>query len=260
MFSTESDKYCEDADGFVYKKVNENQKTVYYDCLDEPRCLVAARFYKQSKSLKLFGNHSEYCPPDAKTKLKIHFEEHLKKAVLADENKTVSVLNIYKRAINDRYTDIWLPINHQSDFLPVLRRLRTYNKNKPKKSEDNETKKKDAATSPIVRNEVIAPTENSDWEPPMLSDDGSKATTSNIESVVVNRNDMATSPMHTSWLNQSKSADNGNSIEHHVNASLDTVQNIDIRVVSNGDSTLSIVASSSLSALESNNSKVNNIY
>lgn len=133
FLNKESAKYFEDGEGFVYKKVNENAKTVYYDCLNEPRCLVAARFYKQAKTLRLFGNHSEDCPLDSKIKMKIHFEEFLKKDVLAAESRTISVLNIYKRAVEERYSNIWLPINHQSDFLPVLRRLRNYHKGKPNK-------------------------------------------------------------------------------------------------------------------------------
>lgn len=65
FFNKESTKYFEDEEGFIYKKVNENEKTVYYDCLNEPRCLMAARFYKQAKALRMFGVHSEHCPPDS---------------------------------------------------------------------------------------------------------------------------------------------------------------------------------------------------
>lgn len=138
----ESAKYFEDGEGFLYKQVNENKNTVYYDCFNEPRCLVAARFYKQAKALRMFGNHSEFCPPDAKMKMKIHFEEFLKKVVLAPENAAASILNIYKRAIDERYRGIWLPINHRPDFLPVLRRLRTYNRSKPNKLKGEKAKKK----------------------------------------------------------------------------------------------------------------------
>lgn len=53
FLNKESAKYFEDGDGFIYKKVNENEKTVYYDCFNEPRCLIAARFYKQTKVLRI---------------------------------------------------------------------------------------------------------------------------------------------------------------------------------------------------------------
>lgn len=147
----ESCKYFEDENGFVYKRVNENEKTVYLDCLNEPRCLAAARFYKKAKQFRLFGNHvAEICPPDGKMKTKIHFEEFLKKDVIEVENAAVSVLNVYKRAVENRYHGIWLPENHRQSFLPVLRRLRNYQKNndgQPKKSKRGAIKTCDAATS-----------------------------------------------------------------------------------------------------------------
>lgn len=87
----ESVKYFEDGQGFIYKRVNENEKTVYLDCVNEPRCLVAARFYKNAKQFRIFGNHAETCPPDEKIKTKINFEEFLKKNVIETENSAVSV-------------------------------------------------------------------------------------------------------------------------------------------------------------------------
>lgn len=70
----ESLRYFEDDNGFVYKRVNGNDKTVYLDCINEPRCLVSARFYKEKKQFRVLGNHIEACPPDEKVKMKIHFE------------------------------------------------------------------------------------------------------------------------------------------------------------------------------------------
>lgn len=250
----ESAKFFEDEDGFIYKKVNENEKTVYFDCLNEPRCLLAARYYKQTKALRMFGNHSEYCPPDAKTKMKIHFEEYLKKAVLADENAAASVLNIYKRAIDERYKDIWLPTNHRSDFLPVMRRLRNYNKTKPKNSNRSKASKKDAATSPIgpqIQNQVAiatVPTEIvvSKSPVPINAAQNDLPTTSTAETGGI-MCDMATSPMrdlNSSEQNRSTASNDG-LVEDQMNESSDTVHQIDIRVVSNGGSTLSILASSS---------------
>lgn len=134
--------------------MNENEKTVYLDCLNEPRCLAAARFYKKAKQFRLYGNHAaEICPPDAKMKTKIHFEEFLKKAVIDEENAPVSVLNVYKRAVENRYSGIWLPENHRTSFLVVLRRIRSYHKTndaKPKKTKRNAIEMRDAATSPAT--------------------------------------------------------------------------------------------------------------
>lgn len=106
LFCKESSKYFEDADGFVFKKVNENERTVYFDCYNEPQCLISARFYKNSNAVRMFGNHGDICPPDAKIKMKIHFEEFLKREMIAEENAAVSALNIYKRAIGERYKGI----------------------------------------------------------------------------------------------------------------------------------------------------------
>lgn len=149
----ESLKYFE-VDGFVYKKVNENGTTVYLDCLNQPNCLVAARFYKKEKQFRLLGNHDvDICPPDDKMKTKIHFEEFLKKHVLEKGNAEVSVLNIYKRVVEDRYKGLWLPENHRQNFLVVLRRIRNSKKNidgKLKLVKNDELKKCDVATSPIV--------------------------------------------------------------------------------------------------------------
>lgn len=131
--------------------MNENEKTVYLDCLNEPRCLAAARFYKKAKQFYLLGNHAaEICPPDEKMKTKIHFEEFLKKDVIEKENAAVSVLNVYKRAVENRYDGIWLPENHRQLFLPILRRIRYSHKSndsKPKKAQRNAIEMCDAATS-----------------------------------------------------------------------------------------------------------------
>lgn len=149
----ESLKYFEDDKGFVYKRVNSNDKTVYLDCINEPRCLVAARFYKQSKQFRVLGNHFEECAPDEKVKMKIHFEEFLKKSVIEEENAAISVLNLYKRAAEERYKGIWFPENHRTNFLLVLRRIRSNRKtthDKPKNSKRTQTQKCDVATSPIL--------------------------------------------------------------------------------------------------------------
>lgn len=146
-------KYFEDANGFVYKRGNENEVTVYLECLNAPRCLAAARFYKKVKEFRLFGNHAaETCPPDARMKTKIHFEEFLKKAVVVKENEAVSVLNVYKRTIENRYIGIWLPQDHRQTFLAILRRIRKNQKTngaKPNKSKRNAIEMCDAASSPI---------------------------------------------------------------------------------------------------------------
>lgn len=209
----------------------------------------------------MFGNHSaESCPPDAKIKMKIHFEEFLKRAVLADENAALSILNIYKRAIEERYKGIWLPINHRSDFLPVMRRVRNYRKIKPNKS--TVRLKKDAATSPIgpqIHDQVAiatAPTENVVSKSPVLMNaalsDPTTALLAEIDGIMCN--DMATSPMQdlsSSEQNPSTSSNDSSLVEDQMNETSDAVHQIDIRVVSNGGSTLSILASSSsLSASE----------
>lgn len=153
-------KYFEDDQGFVYKRVNENEKTVYLDCLNKPRCLAAAKFYKKAKQFCLFGNHAaEICPPDGKMKTKIHFEEFLKKDVVKEENAGVSVLNVYKQAIENRYNEIWLPENYRQSFLPVLRRIRNYKKaddSKTNKSKRGAIKACDVATSSTTN---FSPTE-----------------------------------------------------------------------------------------------------
>lgn len=105
--------------------------------------------------------------------------------------------------------------------------------------------RKDAATSPIrpeIQNEAAnatASTENFDPKSPMAS-------TSNAVSDVVLSNDMATSLMQNMDLSeksQSTPSNNGNLIAYQTDASVDIVQHIDIRVVSIGDSSLSIVSS-----------------
>lgn len=216
LFKKESTKYFEDEDGFVYKKVNENEKTVYFDCLNEPRCLVAARLYKQAKSLKMFGNHSKFCPPDSKMKMKIHFEEFLRKDVLEGQNVAVSVLNLYKRAIEERYKGIWLPENHRTNFLPVLRRLRNYHKTKPlKKSNLAAPKSKDVATSPIVPHSVGI----SNPKSPMPLGIAEMPTTSSGKSGTRSSSDMATSPkQNLIFVCEEKE---GNSARNQLNASLD---------------------------------------
>lgn len=131
--------------------MNENEKTVYLDCINEPRCLVAARFYKKEKQFRILGNHCE--APDEKFKWKIKFEAFLKKSVIEEKNAAVSVLNLYKQAAKEHFQGIWLPENHRTTFLEVLRRLRTNRKaahDKLKKSSRMQTKKCDAANSPIL--------------------------------------------------------------------------------------------------------------
>lgn len=142
-------KYFEDTCGFIYKRVNENEKTVYLDCYNAPTCLAAAKFYKKNKEFRLYGNHADFCPPDVKVKTKIHFEAFLKKNVTADENVGVSVLNIYKKAVKHRYEGLWLPENHRQTFLPVLRRIRGYQKTKPKNSKPAEIESSHASPSPL---------------------------------------------------------------------------------------------------------------
>lgn len=197
----ESLKYYEDANGFVYKRVNENDKTAYFDCINEPRCLVAARVYKQTQQFRMFGNHIEACPPDEKVKMKIHFEEYLKKAVVDVENAALSVLNVYKQAAEVRYKGIWLPENHRTNFLVVLRRIRSYQKatvGKPKKSRKGQpqAQKCDVATSPMMAADtqhqnavVLSPPSISSSESVSGNKNRSMATTSGTSC------DAATSPM-----------------------------------------------------------------
>lgn len=166
FIETVSDKYFEDERGFVYKRVNQNETTVYLDCVNEPRCLVAARFYKKSKEFRLFGNHlAEICPPDQKMKTKIHFEEFLKKEIERSENASVSVLNVYKQAIENRYNGIWLSENHRQNFLPVLRRIRNYLKTIDGKAKgvkcDEIGKQQFQKASSLITNVSLAQVENS---------------------------------------------------------------------------------------------------
>lgn len=112
--------------------------------------------------------------------------------MLAEENAAVSVLNLYKRAIEERYENVWLPPNHRKDFLVVLRRLRDYNKNKPKKSKGVVMGKKDAATSPIGNQaDSITPANTN------ATATTSCATESIDQNAVAISSDMGTSPMHT---------------------------------------------------------------
>lgn len=153
FLNAESTKFFE-VNGFVYKKVNGNDKTVYLDCLNKPHCSAVARFYKKSKSIRLLGDHAiDICPPDDKIKRMIHFEEFLKKYVLEKVNATHSILNLYKRVARVRYEGLWLPEDHRQKFLPILRRLRNSKKsiaNKPKQPKNGTKNKCEAATSPIV--------------------------------------------------------------------------------------------------------------
>lgn len=50
------------------------------------------------------------------------------------KNDGVTVLNLYKRAVQGKFEGIWLPKNHQAQFLASLRRKRSYNKQKTSKS------------------------------------------------------------------------------------------------------------------------------
>lgn len=224
----ESSKYFEDENGFVYKKVNENEKTVYFDCFNAPRCLVASRYYKQTSALRLFGNHSEFCPPDSKIKMTIHFEEQLKKDVLAEENAAVSVLNVYKRAIEERYESIWLPPNHQKTFLLVLRRLRDYNKTKPKKSKGVVMGTKNAATSPVgsqtPANQTITPANSANAKSSECMATTSYATESKDQNEAATTSDMGTSPMQNMNANASAETSHTGIVEDQQNIPLNTAK------------------------------------
>lgn len=50
------------------------------------------------------------------------------------KNDGVTVLNLYKRAVQGKFEGIWLPKNHQTHFLASLRWKRSCNKQKPSKS------------------------------------------------------------------------------------------------------------------------------
>lgn len=154
--------------------MNENQKTVYLDCLNEPQCPAAARFYKDANQFRLFGNHAaQTCPPDGKMKMKIHFEEFLKNDVVREENAAVSVLNVYKQAVEHRYNGIWLPENHRSSFLAILRRIRDNQKaghGKTKKSKRGVIDACDAATSSSMNeNSMATASQHDDFNRTMAS-------------------------------------------------------------------------------------------
>lgn len=167
LLTKESTKYFEDGEGFVYKKVNENEneKTVYYDC-----------------------------------------------------------------AIEERYKSIWLPENHRTKFLPVLRRLRNYHKVKPEKSGCAEPKSKDAACSPIVPpNQIqvgalITPSLRSKTPIPLNRHSNCKATTSKDQCGAAMSSDMATSPMPNMNTrceqNEATPTGTGNSIDGRMEASV----------------------------------------
>lgn len=50
------------------------------------------------------------------------------------KNDGVTVLNLYKRAVQGKFEGIWLPKNHQTHLLASLRRKRIYNKQKSSRS------------------------------------------------------------------------------------------------------------------------------
>lgn len=239
--------------------MNENNKTVYYDCLNEPQCLLSARFYKITKTVRMFGNHADICPSDSKAKMKIHFEEFLKKDVLAVENVAISALNLYKRAVEQRYSGIWLPENHRTVFLPILRRLRNNNRAKPQKL-NVLAKKKDSATSPIVlsvENQVAnAASTMNGLTPksllPLIGISSCMTTVSSVQSDAATSSDMATSAMQpktTCDQNQSAQTDDGKSVGVSLNESLDKLQKrVNKYAKSISDATPLIDSSFSLSA------------
>lgn len=157
----ESVKYYRDFEGFVYKKSGENTKTIYLDCLRQPNCIAGARYYKDSRELVRFSDHSDE-KPDVHLVHKIGFEEHLKNEVCKSENAKMSVLNLYKRAKNAQFKGVWLPPDHQTLFLAKLRRMRNYEKKEKPKTKNQQNlidrarvQMVDVATSPNVPECVI---------------------------------------------------------------------------------------------------------
>lgn len=147
--SLESDKYYRDDDGFIYKKSGENPQTLYLDCFNEPQCIAGARFSKQTGQITKIATDSDEKPTEH-VALKIAFEVALKNEVRKVENASVSILNLYKRAIAAN-KGIWLPTNHKAEFLAKLRRIRKYEKEKAK-TENRQRRQPefvDAATSPM---------------------------------------------------------------------------------------------------------------
>lgn len=126
----ESTKYYRDDDGFVYRKTGENGRTIYLDCLNAPNCLAGARIVKEGNEVLKLGNHTDQ-KPDEHFAMKIAFEALLKIEARKQENESVSVLNLYKRAIKNN-SGLWLPIGHQQTFLVKLRRIRKYEKERKK--------------------------------------------------------------------------------------------------------------------------------
>lgn len=109
------------------------------------------------------GNHENICPPIAHEKAKIQFEGYLNEEAINPKNDGVSGLNLYKRALKEKFDGIWLPKNHQATFLASLRRKRSYAKKNPVTtnnspetsdvsvavSEAANISKKDVGTSPL---------------------------------------------------------------------------------------------------------------
>lgn len=130
----------------MYKKSRENAKALYLDCLNEPTCIAGARYDKDSHELVVFLTHSDE-KPDEHLIFKIAFEAFLKVEARDPTKTNVSVLNLYKHAKNTQFKGIWLPTDHQSTFLAKLRRLREYEKEKPKKNIHDDMKREAITTA-----------------------------------------------------------------------------------------------------------------
>ena len=153
---TESAKFFRDDEGFVYEKSGSNSTTIYLDCFQhETPCVAGARFYIETGEIVKFSTHSHE-KPDEHTIFRIEFEAFLKKEVIKHENASTTVLNLYKKARNTQFRQIWLPVDHQSTFLAKLRRIRKYEREKAKSDAKGnraiigQTLTLDAATSPVA--------------------------------------------------------------------------------------------------------------
>lgn len=153
-------KYYRDHDGFLFKKSGENARTIYLNCLHD--CISGARYHKDTGEIEHFGAHSHEKPDDHEF-FRIAFEEFLKKEIRKSENDGISVLNLYKRAKNAN-KGMWLPMNHQRQFLGKLRRIRLYERTEKPKSLSQKNcansvsilrKTVDVATSPMHQSMIL---------------------------------------------------------------------------------------------------------
>lgn len=159
----DSEKYYRSDDNFVYKKSGESPVTIFFDCLNEPKCIAGARLNKRTGLVETFGTHSDE-KPDENEVMRIQLEAYLKKQARSAQHVGQSVLYLYKDALAKNFKGIWLPNDHKSNFLAKLRRIRKYEVEKKKQVNANvsqnraNAKKIDSANSPITPNTIAQAT------------------------------------------------------------------------------------------------------